>query len=253
MNPRWQVYTERYRAGEWRAPIFLDMVLEDARSFPHKPVLLDIGCGGGFDGERDFQQRLSAHASRYIGIEPDPDIPLAPCFSETYRCLFEDAPLAPGSIDLAFAVMVLEHLENPQRFWDRLYEVLADGGIFWGFTVDARHWFSWVSLWLKRLRLTDFYLDWLRGRRGVDRYHNYPVHYRANSPELVLPCTGRFAERDFINFQKIGQLNYYLPRWLRPVGAMIDRRLMAQKKPGAILAMRLVKAGRSNYTDGVGK
>jgi len=42
-------------------------------------------------------------------------------------------------IDIAFACMVQEHLTTPQLFFDRLCDCLKPGGIFWGFTVDARH------------------------------------------------------------------------------------------------------------------
>ena len=55
---------------------------------------------------------------------------------------------------------------NPRRFWDKLYEVLKDNGVFWGLTVDGRHWFRRASLWAERLKIKDRYLNYRFGARG---------------------------------------------------------------------------------------
>jgi SAM-dependent methyltransferase len=139
-------YLERYRAGEWRAPIFRDAILHDAKTLPHKPTMLDIGCGQGFETLHDIQTALADASKRYIGVEPDTSIVLGDIFTETHHCFFEDASIDAGSVDIAFAFMVLEHLEHPERFWEKVYEVLRPGGIFWGFTMDGRHYFPAISL-----------------------------------------------------------------------------------------------------------
>lgn len=235
----WSKYTERYERGEWRTPIFRDLILEDMRHF-RRPTLLDIGCGGGFDGDARMQQELARSAGVYIGIEPDPAIKLGSHFTQVHRCHFEDAPIPPRSVDVAFAVMVLEHLTEPKIFWDKLGEILSPGGVFWGFTVDARHWFCLASLWLKNLRVKDLYLHrLLRHENGDEDYQNYPVYYRANSPSQVLPHVRPFGRCDFLSFARVGQMDYYLPRCLRGVSAGLDRSLLARGKPGAILAVRL--------------
>src|SRR5262245_46372604 len=119
----WKPYVERYRSGECRDRIMHDMILEDARRMRPPLTLLDIGCGKGFDGDVPLQHSLAAAAGRYIGIEPDTNVAPADCFTEVHRCFLEDAPIAPGSVDVAFAIMVLEHLEAPQRFWDKVWDV----------------------------------------------------------------------------------------------------------------------------------
>jgi SAM-dependent methyltransferase len=212
------------------------MILDDLASFPTAPTVLDIGCGSGFDDDIELQRSIVASAGRYIGV--DPDAAEGPQF---HRAAFEDAPIEPGSIDLSFAVMVLEHIADPARFWGKVHEVLRDGGVFWGFTMDARHWFRLASRWSERLRFKDLYLTLLHGKRGVDRYANYPTCYRANSPDQVRAHTGAFRSVQFVNFQKIGQLNYYLPGALRPVGHLIDRAEAALGRPGTMLAVRAVK------------
>src|SRR6185295_10956780 len=94
-KPDWQPFIDRFRRGEWRAPIFRDLILHDVGNLRDKPTLLDIGCGKGFDNDIKLQQSLAAASGEYIGIEPDPDIPLGDYFTSSYRSLFEDAPLTP--------------------------------------------------------------------------------------------------------------------------------------------------------------
>jgi SAM-dependent methyltransferase len=212
------------------------MVLSEMKSLAAAPAILDIGCGSGFDDDLKLQQRIIAAAGQYVGVDPDAGEGM-----HFHRTLFENAPLPPDSIDLAFAVMVLEHIADPALFWQKLYSVLRDGGIFWGFTVDARHWFRQASTWSERLRAKDLYLTLLRGKRGVDRYVNYPTCYRTNKPAQIRAYTRVFRSVEFINFQRVGQLNYYLPRILRPLGHAIDRAEIAIGKPGMILAVRAVK------------
>ena len=180
----WKPYIDRYRGGEWRDRIFRDMVLADASKLGDRPTILDIGCGKGLDGSIPLQRSIAEVAGRFIGVEPDLEIPLGDHFTETFRCPFEDAPLPPGSVQLAFSVMVLEHLPAPERFWSKLHETLCDGGVFWGLTVDA-HPFCKASLWAERLRIKEYYFRIVSGRRGVDRYENYRVFYRSNTPKCI--------------------------------------------------------------------
>lgn len=237
----WNAYLERYRSGLWRAPIFRDLVLADVQRFEERCRVLDIGCGRGFDDDLTLQKSIASASSAYIGVEPDREIPLGCCFTESHCCLFEDAPIPPDSVDVAFAVMVLEHIPSPQTFWSKLFEVLRPGGVFWGFTMDARHWFCTISNWAGRLRVKDFYLDRVHGRKREGRYENYPVFYRSNTPGEITSYATQFQSCEFINFSKIGELDYYLPGPLKRVGHALDRRTLRRGKPGSVLAVRAVK------------
>ena len=138
-------------------------------------------------------------------------------FAEVHRCTLEEWPLAAGSIDLAYAVMVLEHLSRPQPFWDKLFDVLADGGIFWGLTVDARHGLlSPVALGGSPQRIKDLYLDCVLGRvsKTGALTRNYPTYYRTNSPAQIGRFTRAFRSSEFINFSRTGQWGPYLPKSL---------------------------------------
>ncbi|TAE28609.1 MAG: class I SAM-dependent methyltransferase [Candidatus Kapaibacterium sp.] len=231
---------ERYRSAEWRGAIFRDILLHELTQFP-EPTTLDIGCGHGFDADMDVQTVLGKASARYIGVEPDTEIPLNSLFTETHRCFFEDAAIEPHSVDLAFSCMVLEHLEHPQKFWDKLHEVLRPNGVFWGFTIDARSYFPYISLAFEKSGLKDAYLNALHGKRGEARYENYPVFYRSNSPRHVQALGKNFQSLSYINFTRVGQLDFYYPKPLQWIGRSIDRGLLLLDLPGNIFAVRAVK------------
>jgi SAM-dependent methyltransferase len=232
---------ERYRQGEWRDRIFRDMIFADVRPHGQNKTFLDIGCGRGFDGDVPLQESVAQVAGTFIGIEPDTAIVPGSYFHTVHRCFLEEAPLAPASVDVAYAIMVLEHLPQPQRFWDKVWQVLRPGGVFWGLTVDCRHWFCRGSLWLEKLRLKDLYLNWLLGGRGEQRYENYPVYYRSNSPAQIDTFTPRFARKDYLNFARIGQCSSYFPSVFRPLVNLWESWAIQRQQAGALLAIRVEK------------
>ena len=206
-----------------------------------EPTVLDIGCGKGFDGDRKLAATLASSSNRYLGIEPDESVVVQPIFSRVYHAMFEQAAIEAESVDVAFCVMVLEHIKEPKPFIEQLHRILRPGGVFWGFTVDTRHWFPLVSTVADRLRVKELYLSWTRGERGADRYENYPVYYRMNNPGDVLPLTEMFSSHTFINFYRPGQLDFYYGSALRPVGRALERISHCCGVPGALLAIRLQK------------
>jgi SAM-dependent methyltransferase len=242
---RRETYLRRYASAEWRAKIFADMVLDDLRELGPACTVVDIGCGGGFDDSRELQQRIAAHAGTYVGVEPDAAMAVGPHFSIVHRCPFESAPIPSASVDLAFCVMVTEHIEKPADFMARVADILRDGGVFWAFTIDLRHWSAWSSLLMEKSGAKDVYLDLLHGRRGVDRYCNYPVRYRLNTPGQVRRHAAAFRDADFLSLSRIGAEDGNLPRWLRPMNHFVDRVLRFVGAPGSNLAYRLTRAPRS--------
>jgi SAM-dependent methyltransferase len=204
-------------------------------------VFLDIGCGKGFDDDLRIQQSLARESGRYIGIEPDTTIPLGEHIDEAYRCTLEESPLRAGSIDVAFAVMVLEHLADPGQFFTRLWEVLRQGGVFWGFTGDARHLLCLASKCMERFGLKDAYLTWLHGKNADARYVNYRTYYRANTPTRLAAYTKLFSRCDFVSFSHIGGMDFYVPRWVLPLTKVVDALTIGARLPGSLLAVRLEK------------
>jgi len=237
----WAHYVERYRRGEWRSPLFAEMVLDSLAAAAPPRVVLDIGAGQGFDGDPELRAIIAGQADRYVAVDPDPAAVLAPCMSELHRCPFDEAPIAPCSVSVAFASFVLEHVAEPRRFFARVHDVLVPGGEFWGFTVDVRHYFSFASHLLERLALKDGYLDRVRGRRVEGRYENFPTFYRANSPRRLARYTAGFARAGFCSMHRVGQVRNYFPYRLRPLADRIDRLTIALGLPGSLLLVRLTK------------
>ena len=244
VDPEWDIYIKRYIKGEWRSPIFRDMILADAKKLSRDQKglhLLDIGCGNGFDNDVMHQCAFAKVAEQYIGVEPDQNIDIDGIFSRTYRCCFEDAILNYNSIDLAFAFMVLEHLENPSIFWAKLHKILRHGGVFWGFTVDVRHWFALVSIMADKLHIKETYLNRIHGKRGEERYETYGTFYRSNTPKQIKSMTQMFSSVTILNFYRCGQTDYYIPEQLRWLSRAFDRFAIKMGWPGSLMAVRVVK------------
>lgn len=237
-------YRRRYRGAEWRAAIFADMVLDDLRELGPLSTVLDIGCGGGFDGAVAFQELIASKCQCYVGVEPDLAARPADCFSSVHRALFEDAPVPTNSVDLAFGVMVVEHVADPLRFMTKVADVLKDHGVFWAFTVDCRHWSTWSSMLMEKSRVKTAYLDAMHGRRGEQRYANYPVHYRLNSPRSIARYARAFVSIEVINLARVGAEDDNLPRILHPINHWLDQILERVGAPGSNLAVRLVRDER---------
>lgn len=203
-------------------------------------TVLDIGCGNSFDDDPVSQTELLARAGTAIGVEPAPDVEVQSLFSSVHRTTLELAPIRPASIDVAYAVMVLEHLENPEAFWNKLSEVLAPGGIFIAFTVDARHWFRFASQWIERLGLKNWYLRLRYGLRGKDRWLNYPTHYKSNSPIAVSSLATKFSKVDVQSWYYAKQVHSYFPKYLRWVATGIER-ITRNREIGSLLVVRAIR------------
>lgn len=237
----WEDLLRRWRQGAYRASFFHDMVLTDVRRFHSKPVLLDIGCGRGFDGESGLQQSLAEVAAQYVGIEPDASVRLSGCFSEVHRSTLEDAPLAAASIDLAFAVFVIEHLRCPRKFFDQLFKILVPGGVFWGFTIDLRHVFALVSLMADGLGVKGSILKWLGDTEAMRGPGHYRTFYRANTPSAIQRMAPRFNSVRVMNLHQEGQFDAYLPGWAHRGSRWLDRFMAGVGLPGPMLVVRLEK------------
>ncbi len=238
-----QAARQRYVAGAQRLPVLADLVVSSLLRprAGRRPTFLDIGCGHGFSGSAEIQKLFISQAEVAIGVEPDPAIQISGDFQCVHRCLMQSAPILPGSIDVAVAAFVLEHVDEPGAFWNAVSACLAPGGVFWAITVDSRHPFSVASAGMERLRIKDVYLNRLKGKRSAARYENYPTYYRANSPRQIRKYAPDFRKMDFINLHRAGQLDFYVPRPLRPLSRVFERVAMRLGFPGSILLARLEK------------
>jgi hypothetical protein len=108
-------------------------------------------------------------------------------------------------------------------------------------TVDGRHPFCRSSHWLERLRLKDLYLNLLFGRRGVDRYENYPTFYRTNTPDAVARHAHGFRDVQCLSLTRPGLWSSSYPKPLRPLVDALDRDRVRRDRPGILLLIRAVK------------
>jgi SAM-dependent methyltransferase len=222
-----------------RAEFFYEQIVEEIQNRKIRPsAILDIGCGGGFHHRSDLQESLGSMCDRFIGVEPDPEAKIIPRFDYVHKGLFTNTGIPDASIDVAFAVMVLEHVESPQEFFAELSRVMKPGGVFFGFTVDARHWFSRASTFLEKTHLKEGYLRLLKGRRGVERYENFPTAYRCNRPNDLQRDMGNNFDIDCVSLHRVGQLDFYIPSLLQPISHLLDRASVSGRFSGSCLMVR---------------
>lgn len=236
----WRTYVDRFEAGEWRAQIFRDMIKRDISAFGPERVVLDIGCGRGFDDSAELQASLAQDATHYIGVEPDASVPAPVCCNEFYAQPLEESAIESESIDVAFAVFVIEHLSQPEVFFESLHRVLRPGGVFWAATVDARSPFAHASKLMEASGMKDRYLDRMFGQREV-RHRNYATVYSANTPQRLMELSQKFTSCEVASMHCVGITDKILPRVLRPLAHVVDRATLNRGWPGTNLVVRIVK------------
>jgi SAM-dependent methyltransferase len=191
---------------------FFDRVLAHVR---RDSVVLDIGASDG--SYCPEVARVSQATARLIGVDPDrAKLAINPFVTERHFGEFEAAPIPDASVDVAYAVFVMEHLRDAPRFVRKLHAVLRPGGVFFGITPNGRHYFSFVSGFLAAVGLQQFMLRLLRGPQLADDYH-YPTTYALNSPRRIerLAREAGFASVAFHYTQAYGVLKPYFPAPLR--------------------------------------
>jgi 2-polyprenyl-3-methyl-5-hydroxy-6-metoxy-1,4-benzoquinol methylase len=240
-DQQWAVYRRQARQGKDRSQLFHDMVLADLALRGPGATLLDIGCGHGIHGNRSWQESLSAAAGRSIGIEPDRGVAVGDYFCQVHRCILEEAPLPAGSIDVAMAAFVLEHVADPQRFFGKLHEALVEGGVFLGMTINRRHAFALCSNLVQRMGLKRPLLAWVRrGGPAVD-VETYRTFYRSNTRRALVRQAAAFRELRWMSFDCVGQFDAYLPPLLHRCAHAADRLARKLRLPGPTAIVRLQK------------
>jgi SAM-dependent methyltransferase len=164
-------------------------------------TVLDIGCGRGKDAEDPcaFRKSLSdlrTNGRKVLGIDVSDAGAENPIIDEFRK--IEDVdhwPVDSGSIDLAVANSVLEHVERPERFFAEAWRVLRPGGYLcfrtynkWGYVgICAR-----IIPNKHHARATSF------AQQGRDEHDVFPTVYRCNTPRAIRRALRRQGFRSVV-------------------------------------------------------
>ncbi|MFM9961042.1 MAG: class I SAM-dependent methyltransferase [Planctomycetaceae bacterium] len=156
-----------------------------AKSVEPGMTVLDVGCGRGVIAPYPWHNHEKI---KLWGIDPDPTAAENPHL-ESFTLLTDDPiwKIPSGSVDLAVARYVLEHVDDPTAFFSNLSRVLKPGGKFlfltpnrWHPAMIASHWLPY-GLKQRILALT----------KRADPHDVFPTCYRLNSARAVTQAAQR--------------------------------------------------------------
>lgn len=195
-----------------RDGFFMDLVLDMVKTYPKPRRIVDIGCGEGVGTDPALFQRVVAESDEFWGIEPDTNIKPRPgVFTNFQHALFEDANIPDNSVDCAYSCMVMEHVQNPDAFMQKLHRVLKPGGTYIFLTVNGAHYFALISNTLRKMKVDETVLRIARPGHVVDGYH-YPTAYKFNRPRQIDACCEKLGfEKPRYVFAEHDGAKYYFP------------------------------------------
>lgn len=216
------------------AEVFMDL-LEAAVREADQPTVLDIGCGSGIFRNPDHQERIRPHITHFIGVEPDPNATSRPgLFDETHHCLMEDSPIPPGTVDLAYAAMVVEHVQNPSAFLAAVAGCLKPGGRFLFCTPNASSYFGIICRAAHRVGIDEWLLRRVRKKEHVESYH-FPIAYRMNRAADIVreaEAVGLTAKVGFTESEKA--CAGYFPKPAKPILRFLKNKRKRKKEPAVL-------------------
>lgn len=188
-------------------------------------TIVDVGCGAG-----RLLTYLQGRFDRYIGV----DLIAYAGFPVSERRIVADVeqqsiPLASRCADVAVAVEVIEHLENPRAFVRGLTRLVAPGGWVVITTPNQRSALSLLTLAF-------------RGRFAAFQDVNYPAHITAlldvDLRRIASECGLVDARIEFTACGRIPKAHQCYPEFLsrRFPAALSDNVLLVARTPIPVLA-----------------
>lgn len=196
-------------------------------------VVLDVGCGRGACVDDPIALRkglriLKGKVSKVIGIDVDGAAQDNPCLDDFRRMGQGAWPVEDDAIDLIVCDNVLEHIEDPDRFFSEARRVLKTGGYF---CIRTPNRWSYVALF-SRLIPNKHHSKVLRVVQDARKEEDvFPTFYRCNSVFRIrrsmkdhgfdaVVC-GHEAEPSYLSFSGIayalGVLHQRIsPRFFKP-------------------------------------
>lgn len=218
-----------------RVQLFLSVIASEAaaQAARNGPIRgLDIGCGKGIGLYPEATLSLTKCFDDAWGIEPDVMVEQPRgAFSRVINGTLESADLPRESVDVAYSYMVMEHVEDPVKFFRAIGAALKPGGTYTFLTVNGWHYFTLLADAMRRLRLDEIVLRRLVGKESVESYH-YATRYRCNTAsQLRAACAAAgLCEPELAFVERGGRLGY-LPGMLDIVRRVGDaKRVLVQQK-----------------------
>jgi SAM-dependent methyltransferase len=192
-------------------PGFLRWVLESTA-----PGASVLNVGGGCD-RSGAPLRVRRRAGRFVVVDPSEHVEENQADEHHRATLEEFAVDHEGEFDVAFAVFVLEHVQDPAPFAEAAARVLRPGGALMALTVNQWHYFGLPAWAATRLGVADPLVSLVRGARSAE-YH-VPTVYRMNTiRSAVRHLSGAgFSSVEVRMWDLPEMYQPYLPRPLRGI------------------------------------
>jgi SAM-dependent methyltransferase len=229
-------YNFRYQGA--RSEIFADLVIEECARTARPSRVLDIGCGKGIELNLDLTRKIAKACDELYGIEPDTGIvPPEGVFTTYEHALMETSKVEPGSVNVAYSFMVMEHVQDPGAYMKAVYKALRPGGSYMFMTINANHYFALLAGTARSIRIDEMALRAIRGKAEVESYH-YPTAYKVNSPRSIGRVARElgFEEPTYAFMEQHGPTPYFRGP-LKPVLWLMNAKRATIKSPGALLEL----------------
>ena len=178
-------------------------------------VVVDVGCGRGeyiedANAYRKNLRILKGKAQRVIGLDVDEAGCENPCIEEFRQITGERWPLDDQAADMIVCDNVVEHLPEPDAFFEECWRVLKPGGVVCIRMPNVRSYFGLLSR-LVPSRKHSAVLDRVQDSRKAEDV--FPTLYRCNTPGRLRrtlkrhgfdACVcGHEAEPAYLSFNRI--------------------------------------------------
>jgi SAM-dependent methyltransferase len=189
-------------------------------------VVLDVGCGRGAAVDRlerspwERCRIFKGDCKKVIGIDVD-KAGYQNAFVDEFHPIESDTwPVETASVDLLFSDAVVEHLENPDKFFAECNRVLKPGGFV---CIRTPNRWSYVSLGASLFpnRMHAGVVARLQpGRKAKDVF---PTYYRANTITAVKRQLRKHGFHGYV-YRHIAEPNYLqFSRWSYAFGVFLHR------------------------------
>jgi SAM-dependent methyltransferase len=169
--------------SHWDNDMFREFTLQHIKSTDR---LLDIGAGRGLLPQMNFKG-LVKEAN---GVDPDEIVKTNPYLDKSYVGLGDDMPfLEANYFDIVVCNNVLEHIDNPDKFFAEINRVLKPGGIFITKTPNFYHYMALIA----SVTPTWFHKFFHRINGSAVGIDVFPTRYKVNTPKDQQNIFGKYG------------------------------------------------------------